>query len=83
MKSNKLIIIILSILLLVSITTNIILITKINKPTTDATTTTDNKDTDTASDLIGVYYNESKGKIEFKDKDTFTILRRIAKKYKR
>ena len=71
MKSNKLIIIILSILLLVSITTNIILITKINKPTTDATTTTDNKDTDTASDLIGVYYNESKGKIEFKDKDTF------------
>ncbi len=65
MKSNKLIIIILSILLLVSITTNIILITKINKPTTD------NKDTDTASDLIGVYYNESKGKIEFKDKDTF------------
>ena len=66
----KLIVIVLSVLLIASITTNIILITKLNtnnKKVSD--TTTNNKDI--TSDLIGVYYNDSKGKIEFIDDDTF------------
>ena len=66
---NKLIVIVLSALLIASITTNIILITKLNKPTTD-TTTIENKDTDKTSDLIGIYYNNEEGQIEFKDSKT-------------
>ena len=73
MKNKKLIIIIilLSILLLISIITNIILLTKLNTNKTDNNVSDTTTETDTKSDLIGVYYNESKGKIEFKDENTF------------
>ena len=67
MKS-KLIVIVLSVLLIASITTNIILLTDTNKSDTNTTKT---KNKDTTSDIIGIYYNENIGKIEFKDKDTF------------
>jgi hypothetical protein len=65
MKS-KLLVIVLSVLLIASITTNIILLTKLNTNKTDNNVSDTTTETDTTSDLIGVYYNANNGTIEIK-----------------
>ena len=65
MKKNR-IILLLSILLFVSVIVNAVLLIKVNYHTNSSISDNDNK-----NDLVGIYYNESVGKIEFKEKSIF------------